>query len=82
MDHDHWNDRTPATRCATAIKPVAVSLANAPPTATRSSVMGRRGPWLPLLGGHRDRAAAQLDLQLAGMRGAVPAFFSPGADDG
>jgi hypothetical protein len=31
MDHDHWNDRTPATRCATGIKPVAVLLANAPP---------------------------------------------------
>jgi hypothetical protein len=43
MDHDHWNDRTPATRCATGIKPVAVSLANAPPTATPSSVMGQKG---------------------------------------
>ena len=29
MDHDHWNDRTPATRRATGIKPVAVSLSNA-----------------------------------------------------
>ena len=34
------NDRTPATRCAIGIKPVAVSLSNAPPTATPSSVMG------------------------------------------
>src|SRR5258707_9670462 len=41
MDHDHGNDRTPATRCAIGIKPVAVSLPNAPPTATPSSVMGR-----------------------------------------
>jgi hypothetical protein len=41
MDHDHGNDRTPATRCAIGIKPVAVSLSNAPPTATPSSVMGR-----------------------------------------
>jgi len=40
MDHDHGNDRTPATRCAIGIKPVAVSPANAPPTATPSSVMG------------------------------------------
>ena len=29
MDHDHGNDRTPATRCAIGIKPVAVSLSNA-----------------------------------------------------
>jgi hypothetical protein len=28
MDHDHGNDRTPATRCAIGIKPVAVSLSN------------------------------------------------------
>src|SRR5579863_2374171 len=41
MDHDHGNDRTPATRCAIGIKPVAVSLSNAPPIATPSSVMGR-----------------------------------------
>src|ERR1700735_5063937 len=41
MDHDHGNDRTPATRCAIGIKPVAVSLSNAPPTATPSSVMSR-----------------------------------------
>jgi hypothetical protein len=40
MDHDHWNDRRPATRCATGINPVAVSLANAPPSATPLSVMG------------------------------------------
>jgi hypothetical protein len=26
MDHDHGNDRTPATRCAIGIKPVAVPL--------------------------------------------------------
>jgi hypothetical protein len=43
IDHDHWNDRTPATRTATGIKPVAASLANAPPTATPSSVMGPFG---------------------------------------
>src|SRR5580692_5603614 len=30
MDHDHRNDRTPATRRAIGIKPVAVSLSNAP----------------------------------------------------
>jgi hypothetical protein len=29
MDHDHGNDRTPATKCAIGIKPVAVSLSNA-----------------------------------------------------
>jgi len=39
MDHDRRNARTPATRCATGITPVAVSLSNAPPTATPSSVM-------------------------------------------
>jgi hypothetical protein len=39
MHHDHGNDRTPATRSAIGIKPVAVSLSNAPPTATPSSVM-------------------------------------------
>jgi hypothetical protein len=44
MDHDHWNDRTPATRSATGVKPIAVSLSNAPPTATPSSVMGRLRP--------------------------------------
>jgi hypothetical protein len=44
MDHDHWNASTPATRCAAGIMPVAVSLPNAPPTATPSSVMGRQGP--------------------------------------
>ena len=36
MNHEHGNDRTPATRCAIGIKPVAVSLSNATP----SSVMG------------------------------------------
>jgi len=39
MDHDCWNDGTPATRCATDIVPVAASLSNAPPTATPSSAM-------------------------------------------
>jgi hypothetical protein len=39
MDHDRRNANTPATRCATGIMPVAVSLSNAPPTATPSSVM-------------------------------------------
>src|ERR1700694_2456540 len=54
MDHDHGNDRTPATRCARH-QPVAVSLSNAPPTATSSSVMGRlcrqdaHGPTPPTL---------------------------------
>ena len=42
VDHDPRNDRTPATRCAIGIKPVAVSLSNAPPTATPSSVIGRQ----------------------------------------
>ncbi len=42
IDHDHWNASTPATRCAIGVMPVAVSLPNAPPTATPSSVMGRR----------------------------------------
>jgi hypothetical protein len=41
MDHEHGNARTPATRCAIGIKPVAVWLSNAPTTATPSSVMGR-----------------------------------------
>src|SRR3954462_14181708 len=34
MDHDRRNDRTPATRRATGIMPVAVSQSNAPPTPT------------------------------------------------
>jgi hypothetical protein len=38
MDHDHRNDRTPATQCATGIKPAAVSLANAPPAAVHGGV--------------------------------------------
>ena len=41
MDHDRQDVSTPATRCAADIMPVAVSLSNAPPTATPSSVMGR-----------------------------------------
>ena len=41
MDHDRLDVSTPATRCAAGIMPVAVSLSNAPPTATPSSVMGR-----------------------------------------
>jgi hypothetical protein len=41
MDHDRRNVSTPETRCATGIMPVAVSLSNAPPTAT-SSVMSRQ----------------------------------------
>jgi len=41
MDHDRQDVSTPATRCAAGIMPVAVSLSNAPPTATPSSVMGR-----------------------------------------
>jgi hypothetical protein len=40
MDHDRQDVSTPATRCAAGIMPVAVSLSNAPPTATLSSVMG------------------------------------------
>jgi len=40
MDHDRQDVSTPATRCAAGIMPVAVSLSNAPPTATPSSVMG------------------------------------------
>jgi hypothetical protein len=41
IDHNHGNVSTPATRCAIGIMPVAVSLSNAPPTATPSSVMSR-----------------------------------------
>jgi hypothetical protein len=41
MDHDRLDVSTPTTRCAAGIMPVAVSLSNAPPTATPSSVMGR-----------------------------------------
>jgi hypothetical protein len=44
IDHDHWNASTPATRCAIGVMPVAVSLPNAPPTATPSSVMGPTSP--------------------------------------
>jgi hypothetical protein len=40
MDHDRQDVSTPATRCAAGVMPVAVSLSNAPPTATPSSVMG------------------------------------------
>ena len=40
MDHGRQHPGTPATRCATSFIPVAVSLLNAPPTATPSSVMG------------------------------------------
>ncbi len=40
-DHDRRHASTPATRYATGIMPVAVPLANAPPTATPSSVMSR-----------------------------------------
>jgi len=40
MDHDRQDVSTPAARCAAGIMPVAVSLSNAPPTATPSSVMG------------------------------------------
>jgi len=45
MDHDRLDVSTPATRCAAGIMPVAVSLSNAPPTATPSSVMGRISGW-------------------------------------
>jgi hypothetical protein len=41
MDHDRREFSTPATRCATGIMPVAVSLSNAPPTATPSSVLSQ-----------------------------------------
>src|SRR4029453_10049342 len=41
INHDHWNASAPATRGAIGVMPVAVSLPNAPPTATPSSVMGR-----------------------------------------
>ncbi len=41
MDHDRRDGSTPATRRATGIMPAAVSLSNAPPTATPSSVMSR-----------------------------------------
>src|SRR4051812_19070396 len=38
MNHDRQDDRTPATRCATGIMPVAVSPSNAPPPPTPSGV--------------------------------------------
>ena len=38
MDHDRQDVSTPATRCAAGIMPV-VSMSNAPPSATPSSVM-------------------------------------------
>jgi hypothetical protein len=44
MDHDRQDVSTPATRYAAGIMPVAVSLSNAPPTATPSSVMGQIRP--------------------------------------
>jgi hypothetical protein len=62
MDHDHGNDRTPATRCAIGIKPVAVSLSNAPPTATPSSVMGR----FHLLDTHAPRRRGATEPERAG----------------
>jgi hypothetical protein len=45
--HDPRNDPTPATRCTTGTKPVAVSPANAPPTATPSSVKSHPTPSTP-----------------------------------
>ena len=42
MDHDRQDVSTPAPRCPAGIMPVAVSLSNAPPTATPSSVMGQQ----------------------------------------
>ena len=45
MDHDRQDVSTPATRCAADIVPVAVSLSNAPPTATPSAVMGLKDLW-------------------------------------
>jgi hypothetical protein len=44
MDHDRQDVSTPATRCAAGIMPFAVSLSNAPPTATPSSVMRLQSP--------------------------------------
>ena len=44
MDHDRQDVSTPATRCAAGIMPAAVSLSNAPPTVTPSSVMGLHEP--------------------------------------
>src|SRR3954453_18708590 len=40
MNHDRRDDRTPATRCATGIMPVAASPSNAPPTPTPSALGG------------------------------------------
>src|SRR3954453_8631879 len=40
MNHDRRDDRTPATRCATGIMPVAASPSNAPPTPTPSASGG------------------------------------------
>ena len=54
MDHEHGNDRTPATRCAIGIKPVAVSLPNATPSSVmdplrrRSSSIGLPGTAGPM----------------------------------
>ena len=85
MDHDRGNDRTPATRCAIGIKPVAVSLSNAPPTATPSSVMSPIPLWparpTPTIrrsdaaGNQRyiDKVTLVLGVWLADLHGGSPA---------
>ena len=75
VDHDHRNGRTPATRCAIGIKPVAVSLSNAQPTATPSSVMS-------LI---RRAGSTSTDEVLCGLNGwrvAVQGLGAVGADGG
>ena len=57
MDHDRRNSSSPATRWATGFMQVAVSLSNAPPNATPSSVMS------PLL--HPSAAASHSQSSLA-----------------
>ena len=74
MDHDRQDVSTPATRCAAGIMPVAVSLSNAPPTATPSSLMGQKttpqradGREQPVQAGQRalhQRAGSQAAGQL------------------
>jgi hypothetical protein len=66
MDHDREDVSTPATRCAAGIMPVAVSLSNAPPTATPSSAMGPQT--LEIL--------EVLRAQLSGWLGQAGAYFT------
>jgi hypothetical protein len=64
MDHDRQDVSTPATRCAAGIMPVAVSLSNAPPTATPSSVMGLVSIVHPVVLPHASAFANEARLPL------------------